>query len=525
MKNMDDELRKSNKVSESCRSEGNRFYVQRIFFDAILKYNESLCYAVNGSENVGLAYANRSAVYFEMKLYDKSLRNIELARANNYPEKNYEILKKRESKCKELMKNSLTTVNDLSFFKLSYEGNKDYPSIAACLEKRINNKYGRHIITNKALNVGDIIAIEDPVYKVIKSDERYSTCYANNVYQRCENCLDENLLDLIPCTFCTKAMYCSSECMNYSFTHYHKYECSIVEDLLRSGIKHVILRIFFEGLSAFNHDINKFKEFVKENEGTNFSFFEVKNSKNSRELFLATLSLASKEVKVDTALEFEELFKKSETLNSLWINHQNFITNLLQKLSIVGNRDIHGIGAWSLKQNGMDEHNEPKNPSQYQQLIGNACYLFSSLLNHSCAPNIKRLNVGCKNVIVVCRPISAGDQLFDSYRQNFNLLPKSMRQESLMKDYGFICDCEACINEWPLNKDLDVINDSVLEYAWESHDELPYLQSKAIAVKRYKEYCDKFMKHGKNFPSAELVILQECISNCLLSITKPSFQF
>lgn len=521
-------VRKSSIKSESCRNEGNRFYVQKKFFDAIIKYNESLCYAEDQSENMGLAYANRSAVYYEMKLYEKSLKNIELAKTHYYPDRNREILKKREAKCRESMKNSLSISDDLSFFKLSYEPNKSYQSIANCLEVKINNKYGRHIITNKSLSVGDIVAIEDPVYKVIKSDERYSTCYANNVYQRCANCLLENLLDLIPCTFCTKTMYCSSECREYSFAHYHKFECPIIDDLLRSGIKHVILRMFLRGLSAFNHDVNKFEAYIKQNNsGKNLTFFDIENpANNEKEVFLATLSLASNEAIMHKSLDFEELFEKSAMLNSLWTSNKSFISSILQKLTIVGNRDVHGIGAWSLKQNGIEEHNEPKNPTQYQQLIGNACYLFSSLLNHSCAPNIKRLNVNCKNVIIVSRPIRAGDQLFDSYRQNFNLLSKHERQESLIKDYGFVCDCEACTNDWPLNKDLEVINESILEYAWESHDELPYLsQSRAIAVKRFKEYCEKFEKYHKKFPSAELIILQECISNCLLSITKPSFQF
>jgi len=184
--------------STKLREIGNQLYAEKNFFDAVLKYNESLCYAENGSENTGLAYANRSAVYFEMKLYEKSLRNIELARANNYPEKNYEILKKREAKCHELMKNSLRPVNDLSFFKLSYEPNKDYPSIANCLNLKSDKKYGRHIITNKSLSVGDIIAIEEPVCKVLQEEF---------LYQRCTYCLKSNLLDLVPCSSCCQGKF------------------------------------------------------------------------------------------------------------------------------------------------------------------------------------------------------------------------------------------------------------------------------------------------------------------------------
>ncbi|KAG5671093.1 hypothetical protein PVAND_001307 [Polypedilum vanderplanki] len=526
---MESILRKSNKISEACRNEGNRLYIKKKFFDAILKYNESLCYSENKSENAGMAYANRSAVYFEMKLYKNCLRNIELAKSHNYPEKNFHILNKREEKCQNLMKNSQTMNNDdeVNFFKLSYEGHKNLTSVANCLELKYDKKYGRHIVTNKDLSVGDIVAIEDPVFQVIKADDRYSTCYNSNVYQRCSNCLNENLLDLIPCESCTKTMFCSEKCKNYSQSNYHKYECPIIDELLQSGIKHIILKILFESISIFNHNIENFKRFINDHSETNLTIFQTFISSKKREnLLLATLSLSSVTEQNENSLEdFIKIFQKTSTLKLLWKDHMGFISGILQKLIIIGNRDIHGIGSWSLRQNGIENHEELKNPSQYQQIIGNACFLFSSLLNHSCAPNIKRLNYKNKNIIIVSRPIKAGQQLFDSYRQNFNLQVKEERQENLLKHYGFKCDCEACMNNWPINSQLKVIDESLLEYVWESHDELPYLIDSKIAEKRFREYCIVFTKHHADFPSAELIVLQECISNCLLSITKPSFQF
>jgi signal peptidase I len=90
----------------------------------------------------------------------------------------------------------------LNFFKLSYPPNKKIPFIANCLELRTDEKYGRYIITNRLLKTGDVVAIEEPIYKVIKADSRYNTCYESNRYQRCANCLMDNLLDLIPCSNC-----------------------------------------------------------------------------------------------------------------------------------------------------------------------------------------------------------------------------------------------------------------------------------------------------------------------------------
>lgn len=152
--------RKSNAKSEELRTEGNKFYSQRKFFNALLKYNESLCYAEPASENVGHAYANRSAVYFEMKLYERCLKNVELAKQHRYPENNLEVLNNRTAKCNDLVNNSREKPSDVwNFFKLSYPPNVKLPFVVDCLEAKISEKYGRHLITNQALKVGDIVAV------------------------------------------------------------------------------------------------------------------------------------------------------------------------------------------------------------------------------------------------------------------------------------------------------------------------------------------------------------------------------
>jgi SET and MYND domain-containing protein 4 len=521
---------KSDAKAEKLRAEANRHYVQKDFYDALLKYNESLCFAEAESENMGLAYANRSAVYIEMRLFDKCLRNIELAKLNHYPEKNLEILNKRASKCAEMAKQQKVESGQddvWSCFQLSHPPNGKLPFIADCLELKSDMKYGRHIVTNRLLNVGDIIAIEEPAFKVIKADSRYSTCFESNAFQRCANCLHENLLSLIPCPSCCKTMYCSVDCMNAARRH-HQYECEIVDELLTSGLMHIVLRMFFEGLSLFDGDIHEVERFLAGHDGSMTIFdLDCKSSNASaaedgKRRFLATVSLARSDETMSLD-DYENAFQKTDKLEKLWNSHEKFIRKLLSRLVTVGTLYVHGIGGWPLKHIQFDD-DDPKNPSFFQQLIGNGCYLFCSLLNHSCAPNLKRLNVDDKVVIIVSRQIKQGGQLFDSYRPNFNNQFKAQRQEALLKDYGFVCDCEACINDWPMNENLQVFSEQLLEFAWEAHEELPFLTPDE-ARKKLKEYYATTERHQMNFPSAELIVLQECISNCLIAITKPAIQF
>lgn len=49
------------------------------------KYNESICMSVYGSEDLGIAFANRSAVYLELGKPELCLKDIDNARESNYP--------------------------------------------------------------------------------------------------------------------------------------------------------------------------------------------------------------------------------------------------------------------------------------------------------------------------------------------------------------------------------------------------------------------------------------------------------
>lgn len=191
-------MSKLNSKSESLRTEGNELFKQRSYYDSMLKYNESLCFAEPTSFLMGLAYANRSAIYFEMKLFDNCLANIDSAKRNQYPEVNAEVLNKRKEKCLMAMKQSKrekTTSDMHQFFKLSYQSHKKLPCMVDCLEMKHDNTYGRQIVTNKSLKVGDVVVVEKPFCKIVQNEF---------IYQICSWCFNSNFMDLIPCRICTK---------------------------------------------------------------------------------------------------------------------------------------------------------------------------------------------------------------------------------------------------------------------------------------------------------------------------------
>lgn len=95
-------LKKSNEMSTKRRNQGNTFFAQKQWHKAMDKYNESLRFAEIETENISLAYANRSLCFFELEMYEKCLIDIELAKKANYPDILMSKIENRKSYCIEI---------------------------------------------------------------------------------------------------------------------------------------------------------------------------------------------------------------------------------------------------------------------------------------------------------------------------------------------------------------------------------------------------------------------------------------
>ena len=124
-----------------------------------------------------------------------------------------------------------------------------------------------------------------------------------------------------------------------------------------------------------------------------------------------------------------------------------------------------------------------------------------SLISHSCAPNVLRFNNGAtKQVWVVVRPIAGGTQILDSYGPFFEFQPGKERQEILREKYGFECQCEACVWDYPTTENLP------------EPSEVPFLECESFEVnlnrpdgqlRRFKEFLTKYQSH---YPCVQLML-------------------
>lgn len=190
-------LVKDSLSADLLRQVGVTLYKSKRHFEAMIKFNDALCFAPAGTEQMARAYANRSAIYMDCRRYKKCLKNIEMARANGYPADEMYKLDDRETRCRDLMKPKDLFSGPFDFFKLTYAPNPKVPFFSKCLEMSDDGEFGPHLITNFNLKSGDFIAITDGALKFIDPLARL---------HRCSWCVGDNLLDLYPCPGCPQAM-------------------------------------------------------------------------------------------------------------------------------------------------------------------------------------------------------------------------------------------------------------------------------------------------------------------------------
>ncbi|CAO1442530.1 unnamed protein product [Diamesa hyperborea] len=510
-------VHKSKENADKYRNEGNKLYSAKKYVEALLCYNKSLVFSEPGSESLGLAYANRSATYYEMELYENSLNNIQLAKDNRYPVRNMEKLEIREQKCLEMINNPTNPHKDLTkavgqeFFELSYQANEKIPFIADCLELEKSPLFGRYITTKVPLHAGDIIAIEEPFCKVLSPESRYKYC---------ANCFEDNFFDLLPCMECTGVMFCSEECAIAGNKKFHQYECSIVDSIntLFTRVMRIVSRTFFEALDICNGSIDELEELIKSNEGSSTTVFDYhfKNPDDpikKKNLLMAIDALNTNEDGRTHADLFQRagvvaimvnLIKNQSAVKDLLLTERNmdFLRRFLFKQSQISASNYHSITGGVLLRSEVEG-----------DVRGGGSFPFCSLINHSCAPNMVRLVYKTSNYVVVNRPIPAGGQLFDNYGFHHCLATLQERQSSLKDQYNFKCSCEACIGDYPSFQDL-----KTTPYKFPGlDDDVDMLQKLVVerAKLKYKPFCEYIDKMEEHYPCFEVSALQECVLRCL----------
>ena len=279
-------------------------------------------------------------------------------------------------------------------------------------------------------------------------------------------------------------MFCSKHCMSDA-NRFHQFQCQVIdlntdED---DQIFEVAHRQVFEALGIFGR-IEKLEKFYEEHSEVktvfDFNFTKADEIQKSKNMLQAMNSLQRNKIPDDMMPLMD---RHVELMTSITKNqkHKKFLDDFMRKqMEII----ITNTFAMSSKDGGV---------------TGTGILLLSSFFNHSCAPNIVRINVENKIAFVVSRPIEKNKQLFVCYRDNFFETVKHDRQEALQKSYNFKCSCEACIKDYPIIDKLVKDEERFVQFS--------EITSIEAAIDELRKNCDYIDQREKKFPSYEICLL------------------
>lgn len=398
------EYQKNTINSEKMRDQGKAHFSEEKYLEAMKSFNASLVLAAIGTNKVALAYANRSSCFFNLKMLDECLVDIELAKQAGYPMELMHKLDARISKCMKLKSDEHYQAEVLipDVLKLDFNEHPEFAGVADCLEIRQNDEFGRHVITTRDLEIGQTILVEHPF--AITPERFYFT--GNN---RCLNCFKEGM-NFITCKNCIGAFFCNDDCLVKSF---HKYDCNMPGSLSRKKTFELVLHMFYN-INAMFPNVDEFMVIVEKlwkgetpvglttDQKKFCALFQLVHNHRKLTDFQLDRIRAAASVTIITLTRFAAFDKKYRKLE-----HKRFLQHLILHLFHIAEHavELHEI---SFEKNAILLCHTLK-------LFANAMYPFGCYFNHSCVPNISWFNVDGRLICKVIRPIKKGQQVFRSY--------------------------------------------------------------------------------------------------------------
>ncbi|KAG4065346.1 hypothetical protein HA402_012291 [Bradysia odoriphaga] len=441
---------KNNDKSKLFRVDGNKLFSERKYHLALEKYNRSACYAENGSDELVLAYSNRSCCYLKLKLYQQCLNDIKMIKESNYPSGVQDKLDSRQAKCLQFLTNdTVDSVRiDVQKVGLSFGEHERYAGVAECLKLQYNSEWGRHVTTNRDLEINETVMVESP-FSFVGHD-----C-SDSKYYRCSNCY-KSLMNFIPCTECVGSMFCNSECLEEATKSRHQIECHLakIESTdceCKEKEFQLVLDLLWKISSAFEsvYDLIRTIELIVHGKG-----IEATRTNETLKRLEMILQLETNEEKQD-ATDWERLIRNSvknylvamemPRFQQRFVSerHKRFLKHLILHLLLTARQSIL-----------FSDLDVDVTIFRFAELrdYGIGLYPIGSLLNHSCVPNVYCYSVDNRLICKVIRPIKSGDQLFRSYLSGQIIMMDDPDDPSLQSSYEFLkkeykiedCKCSYC---------------------------------------------------------------------------------
>ncbi|XP_055296754.1 SET and MYND domain-containing protein 4-like [Sitodiplosis mosellana] len=419
-------LNKNDAVSLQKRKQGNEYFSEGNWTDAMEMYSESLCYAENGSKNISLAYANRSACFLKMKLYNECLVDIELAKKAGYPADLMPNLDQRKEECLEAIKKVAPSMKLGS--ELSFESDEHFPCMANVLKIDQDAEGNLGIFAKKDIDVGQTIVVE----------KAFMTYLHTQYGSKCNICLKDQT-NLVACKKCTVAMFCG-ECQSNSL---HEYECglrcsndsqtnSVIMQTVRSCLLAIDMFSSVEDLmnfveQAIKSDRNQIPTTLSGVKSQYAAFLKLPMNPADQNLIDVIASTA-------IAFTIQKILLEIPKINSTFKlkKYRRFLMHLIT-------HHYRAMKMNSLESGWIVDEGNGEYVALASQTGVMKCYL-----KHSCAPNVVVTDLHGNIVIITVRPVKKGQQIMHSIYTDLVKFPKDERHRILWNFCRMTCKCARC---------------------------------------------------------------------------------
>lgn len=139
------------------------------------------------------------------------------------------------------------------------------------------------------------------------------------------------------------------------------------------------------------------------------------------------------------------------------------------------------------------------NGSGNMQILAN----IMSLFNHSCAPNLHNRSLGNKYVCTTISPVKKGQQLFVTYKKEFDVQSSETaeRQDLLNKMFGFTCECSRCVpSSRPNDSEIMQMDPNFQKILNLREDIRNNVFNKKYSYSTLKENCYEFLRKYGHLP-------------------------
>lgn len=187
-------------------------------------YTRSMLQSLPYSKRAALAYANRSAALYRLKLYKECVADVDRALNLPYPDElRHKIISRKNLALRDIRKDSNAKEKLRNQeLKCAKGENVKPPGISKGIVISCDADTGaRSLVAEVHFKPGEILMIDKPFLSIPVFDSELAFCH---------NCLKHTLC-LIPCERCVQRLWCSDDCRRDAYDRYHRIECAIIDTL------------------------------------------------------------------------------------------------------------------------------------------------------------------------------------------------------------------------------------------------------------------------------------------------------